>query len=73
MTRSDLLNYIYTERDVEKDCSGVDSDGKDVIIANPWKFVEFILDKCSSNPNLLHSATAPLLPLYFVVEHKTQG
>lgn len=24
MTLSDLLNYIYTERDVEKDCSGVE-------------------------------------------------
>ncbi len=50
-----------------------DSDGKDVIIVNPWKFVEFILGKYSSNPNLLHSATAQLLPLYFVVEYKAQG
>ncbi len=24
MTRSDLLNYIYTVREVEKDCSGIE-------------------------------------------------
>ena len=43
-------------------------DGKDVIIVNPWGFMHHVLQKYSGNTSLLEYASAPLLPLHYLVE-----